>query len=38
MRIEELKLQVCGMIETLGKSNENRKTKYTEYIHVIVVA
>ena len=27
MRIGELKLQVRGIIETLGKSKDNRKTK-----------
>ena len=38
MRIGELQLQVHGMIETLGKSKTIQKIKYTEYIHVIVVA
>ena len=38
MQIEELYLQVHGMIETLGKSKATQKIKYTEYMHVLNVA
>ena len=38
MRIGDLKLQVYGIIETLGKSKATQEIKYTEYIHMSVVA